>query len=111
MSILRKNKRDYFENLKTKSLLIIENFGEIKVLFSPKKNFHREYITLKESNKKIINNEELAETFNILFREIVPNLNLDNNLEDNVTNSNIADTLFSTIKKYENHQSILKTKK
>ena len=111
MSILRKNKRDYFENLKNKVVTDNRKFWKNKSPIFSKKNFHREYITLKESNKTITNNEELAETFNILFREIVPNLNLDNNFEDNVTNSNIADTLFSTIKKYENYQSILKTKK
>ena len=111
MSILRKNKRDYFENLKNKVVTDNRKFWKNKSPIFSKKNFHREYITLKESNKTITNNEELAETFNILFREIVPNLNLDSNLGDNVTNPNIADPLFSTIKKYKNHRSILKTKK
>ena len=96
---MRKNKRDYFENLKNKVVTDNKKFWKNKSPIFSKKNFHRECITLKQSNKRITNNEELAETLNILFREIVPNLNLDNNLGDNVTNSNIADTFFSTIKK------------
>ena len=48
---------------------------------------HRECITLKESNKKIENNEELAKMFNTFFSKIVPSLNIDNNLRNNITNS------------------------
>ena len=35
------------------------------------KAFHRQYVTLKESNKTMTNNEELAETFNTFFSKIV----------------------------------------
>ena len=67
-------------------------------------------MTLKESNKTIRNNEELAETFNTFFSIIVPNLNLGNNLADNITNSNITDPVFCAIETYENHPSILEIK-
>ena len=65
-------------------------------------------MTLKESNKTIANNAELAETFNTFFSKIVPNLNIDNNLGDNITNPNITDPVFCAIQKYEKHRSILK---
>ena len=58
---------------------------------------------IKESNKTITNNLELAETF-----PIVPNLNKENNLGDNIANPNITDTVFCAIRKYEKHPSILK---
>ena len=60
-------------------------------------NFHREYITVKGSNKAITNNEELPET-------------IINNLEDSITNPNSTDPVFCAIKNYENHPSIFKIK-
>ena len=110
MSILRKNKRDYFGNLNNKIVTDNRKFWKtISPLFS-EKAFHRECITLKESNKTITNNVELAETFNTFFSKIVPNLNIDNNLGDNITSPNIIDPVFCAIQKYENHPSILKIK-
>ena len=67
-------------------------------------------ITLKESNKTITNNVELAETFNAFFSKSVPSLNIDNNLGDNIANPNIADPAFCAIQKHEKHPSILETK-
>ena len=48
---------------------------------------------IKESNKTT-NNVELAETFNTFFSKIVPNVNMDNNLGDNITNPSITDPVF-----------------
>ena len=108
VSILRKNKRDYFGNLNNKIVTDNRKFWKtISPLFS-EKVFHRECITLKESNKTITNNVELAETFNTFFSKIVPNVNMDNNLGDNITNPNITDPVFCAIQKYVKHPSILK---
>ena len=49
---------------------------------------------LKESNKASTHNVELAETFNTFFSKIVPNLNIDNYLGDDVTNPNITDLVY-----------------
>ena len=65
-------------------------------------------ITLKESNKTVTNNVELAETLNTFFSKIVPSLIIDNNLGDNITNPNIIDPVFCAIRKYEKYPSILK---
>ena len=43
--------------------------------------------------------------FNTFFSKIVPNLKIDNNLGDNITNPHITDPVFC-----ENHPSILKIK-
>ena len=40
------------------------------------------------------NNEDLAETLNTFFSNIVPNLNTENNLGDNITNPSITDPVF-----------------
>ena len=110
VSILRKNKRDYFGNLNNTIVANNRKFWKtVSPLFS-EKAFHRECITLKESNKTITNNVELAEAFNTFFSKIVPNLNIDNNLGDNITNPNITDPVFCAIQKYEKHSRILKIK-
>ena len=75
MSILRKYKRDYFGNLNNKIVTDNRKFWKTVSPLFPGKVFHRECITLKESNKTITNNVELAETFNTFFSKIVPNLN------------------------------------
>ena len=64
-------------------------------------------ITLKESNKTITNNVELAETFNTFFSRNVPSLN---NLGDNITNPNITDPVSCAVQRYEKDPSILKIK-
>ena len=110
MSILHKNKTDYLGNLYNKIFTDNRQFWKtISPLFS-EKAFHRECITLIGSNETITNNEELAETFNTFFSKIVPNLNIDNNLGDNITNPRITDPVFSVIQKYENHPIFLKIK-
>ena len=67
-------------------------------------------ITLKECNKTITNNVELAETFNTFFSRNVPSLNIDNNLGDNITNPNITDPVSCAVQRYEKYPSILKIK-
>ena len=105
VSILLKNQRNYFENLNDK--VIRKIWKIIRSLFSEKAS-HREPITLKESNKTIANNEELAVTFNTFFSKVVPNLKIKNNLGNTITNP-LTDLGSCAIRKYENHQSILKT--
>ena len=111
VTTLRKNKRDYFGNLNKKIVTDNKKFWKIISRLFSEKAFHRECITLKESNKTITNNAELAETFNTFFSKIVPNLNIDNNLGDNITNPNITDLVFCAIQKYEKYPSVLKIKK
>ena len=77
MTILHKNKRDYFGILNWKTITDNRKFWKsITPLFS-EKAFHRECITLKKINKTITNNVELAETFNTFFSKILPSLNIN----------------------------------
>ena len=110
VSILRKNKRDYFGNLNNKIVTDNRKFWKtISPLFS-EKAFHRECITLKESNKTIANNGELDETFSRVSGKIAHNLNIGSDLGDNQINPNITDPVFCTIQKCEKYPSILKIK-
>ena len=76
MSILCENKRDYFGNLNNKIVTDNLKFWKTTNPLVSKKTFHRERITLKESNKTITNNVELAETYNTFFSKIIHNLNI-----------------------------------
>ena len=67
VSIFRKNKRDYFGNLNNKIFTDNRKFWKIKSPLFSKRAFHRECITLKESNKTLTNNVELAVPFNTFF--------------------------------------------
>ena len=98
MRISRKN-RYYFGNLNSKIVADNRKFWKtISLLFSA---FHRERITIKESNKTITNNEELTETFNNIFiSKIVPYLNIGNNLGNNITKPHITDPVFCAIQKH-----------
>ena len=44
------------------------------------------------------------------FSKTVPNINIDNNLKDDITNPNNTDPAVCEIQKYENGPSILKIK-
>ena len=69
VSILRKNKKDCFGNLNNKIVTDNRNFWKVIIPLFSKKTFHEKCITLKENNKTIKKNEELAETFNTFFRK------------------------------------------
>ena len=67
VSVLYKNMRDHFEKLYIKIVIDNGKFWKTIRPFFSEKAFHIECITLKESNKTVANNEELAETFNRFF--------------------------------------------
>ena len=72
--------------------------------------FHKESIILNNNNKTISNNEELAEIFKKHLSKIVENLDIDETLASNITSSDIANPVFNTVKKYEDHLSMKKIK-
>ena len=110
VSLLRKTKRDYFKQLNNKVISDNKKFWQtISPLFS-EKAFRKETIILKDSNRTITNNHELAETFNTFFSNITQNLKLDSNLVEITENLNISDPVIKAIKKCEKHPSIIKIK-
>ena len=68
----------------------------------------KERIILKDSNRTITNNHELAETFNTFFSNITQNLRIDSNLVEITENFNTPDPVLKAVKKYEKHPSIIK---
>ena len=100
VSILRKAKRSYFENLDIKNLSDNRKFwGTVKPLFSNKVRSN-DYITLNENDLLIRNKYKIANIFNTFFVNIVPNLG------NGVNQQYLYVSNISAIKKYENHPSI-----
>ena len=106
---MRKTKRDYFKQLNNKVVSDTRKFWQtISPLFS--EGFRKETIILKDSNRTITKNHELAETFNTFFSNITQNLKIDSNLVEITENLNISDPVLKAIKKYEKHPSIIQIK-
>ena len=64
-----------------------------------RKVFRKVSIILKDSNRTIRNNHELAETFNTFSNNITQNLKLDSSLVEITENLNISDSVLKAIKK------------
>ena len=74
VSILRKSKKCYNENLDTKNITDNKKFwGIVKAFFSNKARSNT-YITLNEDEILIKNEYQIANIFNTFFIEIGPNL-------------------------------------
>ena len=111
VSILRKSKKCYYENLDTKNITDNKKFwGTVKPLFSNKVRSNT-YITLNEDEKLIKNEYQIANIFNTFFIEIVPNLGTKVDERYLCDASNISDPIEKAIQKYKNHPSISIIKK
>ena len=75
-SLLRKEKRNYFENIDTSKISDKKMFWKTaKPMFS-NKNVNRESITLGKGDKILSENLKIAETFNAFFSNIVKEMNI-----------------------------------
>ena len=107
--MLRKTKRRFFGKLDYNVVYDNRKFWKtVGSLFS-EKAFHKESIILNNNSKIIGNDEELAEIFNKHFSKIVEKLDIDEALASNIASSDITDTIFNAIKKYEDHPVIKKS--
>ena len=96
VSLLRKTKRRFFEELDDKVVSNNREFWKIVGPLFSGKDFHKEYIILNNNNKAISNNEELAK---IRFSKIEENLDIDETLTSKIASSDITGPVFNTIKK------------
>ena len=111
VSITRKAKRSYYENLHLKEITDSKKFwATVKPLFSNKIK-STEYITLEENGKIISNDKELARIFNEFFVNMVPNLGINTNHSFLINTDNENDPIEKAIAKYKNHPCIISIKK
>ena len=105
VSLLRKTKRNYYENLNLNDISDNKKFWTtVKPLFCNKIK-SVENITLDKNGKLVRNEQEVANIFNDFFVNIVPNLGI--NTEHDFLNTTYIshNPIENAIYKYENHPS------
>ena len=109
VSLLRKSKKDYFENLNEKNITDNKRFWKTVKPFLSKKIHLSERINLteEENNSLLTNCEEVAEELNNFFANAVKNLNISNYENCDSLAENIDDPTLKAIAKWRNHPSIL----
>ena len=120
-SLIRREKKEFFSKLNTADISDNKVFwNKIKPLFTDKiKSKSKITLIEKELNKdsneiiseKIISNDnDVAETFNKFFVNIVPNLKIPTNHDFEINFKVTGDPIVDAINKYENHPSIIMIK-
>ena len=106
-SLLRKEKRNYFENIDTSKISDTKVFWKtVKPMFS-NKNVKRESITLVKGDKILSENPEIAETFNAFFSNVVKEMNISLG-EELLTNADhIEDLVLKIIERFKKHPSVV----
>ena len=110
VSLLRKEKKKYYNNLDIKIFDDNKKFWQkVKPLFSEKSNLKRN-ITIVENEIVICDKKEVAEKLNNYFIEAVENLEIEQftSIDNNVHLQNMDDNIDIIINRYQSHPSILK---
>ena len=110
VSLLRKEKKKYYNNLDLKIFADNKKFWErVKPLFSDKQKSLSRDITLIDKDTLISNKLEAAEKLNNFFIESVENLEIEPYLTESTTNI-LDENIQEIIDLYKDHPSIVKIK-
>ena len=105
VSLLRKSKRRYYENLNIKSVTDNKLFCKsVKPLLSGKSRI-RDRINISEKGEILKTESETAKSLNSFFSNIVKNLNISRYSEFDPFTENTADPGLKAIFKYKDHPS------
>ena len=109
LKLLKKAKRNYFNNLDTKDIADNKKFWTVISPYFSGNMKLKEKITLIENKDLICEEKKVSDIFNTYFSDIVPNLNI---LPNEVSSENIEheDPVQSAINKYASHSSIVAIK-
>ena len=104
MKLLRKTKKDFYNNLNVKYITKNKLFWKtVKPSFTDK-TLKDERITLVKNDKVVSDENKLVEIFSKYFGNIVQNLGIDG--LTNISSDNETVTIRKAIEKYQNHPSI-----
>ena len=104
MKLLRKTKKEFYNNLNVKYITENKLFWKtVKPSFKDK-TLKDERITLVENNEVVSDESKLVEIFSRYFGNIVQNLGMDG--LTNISSDNDAVTIRKALEKYQNHPSI-----
>ena len=107
ISLLRKTKKRYYENLNEKSVVDNKLFWKIVKPLLSDKVAGKDEIHLIENNELVKTDLETAEVLNNFFSNIVQNLDISRYSNDEPLVSNTNDATLKAILKYRNHPSII----
>ena len=107
VSLLRKTKKQYYQNLNEKTAADNKLFWKTVKPFLSDKVSGMDKIHLIENNELIKSDSKTAETLNNFFSNIVQNLNIARYTSEEPFKENIQDPTLKAILKYRNHPSII----
>ena len=107
VSLLRKTKKEYYQNLNEKSVIDNKSFWKTVKSFLPDKTHRNDKIHLIENDELLKTDLETAEVFNEFFSNIVQNLNIPRFENDEPIVNNISDPTLKAILKYRKHPGVI----
>ena len=111
VNLLRKEKRNYYNNLDTNIFNDNKKFWQrVRPFFSDKQKIIQKEFILIEKDEVITNEKEVAEKMNNFFIETIEDLQIESFTPTNVNTINPNNIIENIILKYEMHPSILKIK-
>ena len=106
---MKNTKKSYFENLDTKKITDNRNFWRTVLPLFTQNSSKCDKINLIDNSKTISSDEELCETFNQFFSNVVPTLNTPKPTTFPMASDNLDPTM-SVINSFDKHPSIVKVK-
>ena len=111
MCLLKKAKKEYYQNLDGKNVIDNRKFWKtVKPLLSDK-SVSRGKINMTDNEKMLTSESETGETLNNLFSNKVKKLSIPKFNSNNSVTENIKDPVIKAILQYKNHPSILAIQK
>ena len=111
MCLLKKAKKEYYQNLDGKNVIDNRKFWKtVKPLLSDK-SVSRGKINMTDNEKMLTSESETGETLNNLFSNKVKKLSIPKFNSSNSVTENIKDPVIKAILQYKNHPSILAIQK
>ena len=105
VTLLRKSKRGYFNDLNEKNVCDNKTFWRVVKPLLSNKIISNEKITIVECDEIIRSDNETAKVLNEFFANIVTNLNIPQFNQIDRTSENISDPVIKAMVKYRAHPS------
>ena len=107
--LLKNTKKSYFENIDTKKITDNRSFWRTVLPLFTQNSSKGEKVNLIDDGETISSDEELCETFNQFFSNVVPTLNIRKPKSFPLASDNL-DPIMSVIKSFDKHPSTVKIK-
>ena len=106
---MRNSKKSYFKNPDTKKITDKRSFWKTVLPLLTQNSSKGEKTNLVYYGKTISNDEELCETFNQFFSNVVPSLSIPKPKSFHMASENL-EPIISVINSFDKHPGIVKTK-